>query len=239
MSARLVRRNGVATRTAAPKTAPKAAPKAAAKAVPARSRQPARTREQILVAATAEFAASGLGGARVDRIARRAGANKRMIYHYFGNKDALFLAVMERTYEHIRQREGALHLEALAPVDAMRKFVRFTFNYFSENPHFVSLLNSENLHRARHIRQSSRVEEINSPVIAALGRILERGRKEGAFRAGVDPTQLYISVAGVCYFYFSNIHTLSTIFGRDFGAKPSLAERERHVTEVVLGYLRA
>ncbi|MBL8705285.1 MAG: TetR family transcriptional regulator [Rhodospirillales bacterium] len=222
MTARLVRRNGVTTKKAPP-----------------RARQPEKTREQILVAATEEFAASGLGGARVDKIARRAGANKRMLYHYFGNKEDLFLAVMERTYEHIRRRESALHLEELAPVDAMRKFVQFTFNYFNENPHFVNLLNSENLHRARHIRRSARVEEINSPVIAALGRILERGRREGAFRAKVDPTQLYITVAGVCYFYFSNIHTLSTIFGRDLLAKRQLAERERHVIDVVLGYLRA
>jgi len=222
MTARLVQRGGAATKKAAPRT-----------------RQPARTREQILVAATEEFAASGLGGARVDKIARRAGANKRMLYHYFGNKEDLFLAVMERTYEHIRQRESALRLEELAPVEAMRKFVEFTFNYFSENPHFVNLLNSENLHRARHIRRSGRVEEINSPVLAALGRILERGRAEGVFRAKVDPTQFYITVAGVCYFYFSNIHTLSTIFGRDFQSKRQLAEREKHVTEVVLGYLRA
>lgn len=224
MSARLVRRNGVTTRK------PKAKP---------RPRQPEVTREKILEAATAEFAASGLGGARVDKIARRAGANKRMLYHYFGNKEDLFLAVMERTYEHIRERERALNLEALTPVEAMRKFIRFTFNYFNENPHFVNLLNSENLHRARHIRRSSRVEEINSPVLAALGRILERGRKEGVFRAGVEPTQFYISVAGVCYFYFSNVHTLSTIFGRDFLARDALAERERHVTDVILGYLRA
>ena len=231
MTARLVRRNGVTTKKAAPRTRQ-------TQKVP-RARQPEKTREQILVAATEEFAASGLGGARVDKIARRAGANKRMLYHYFGNKEDLFLAVMERTYEHIRRRESALHLEELAPVEAMRKFVRFTFNYFNENPHFVNLLNSENLHRARHIRRSARVEEINSPVIAALGRILERGRRVGAFRAKVDPTQLYITVAGVCYFYFSNIHTLSTIFGRDLLAKRRLAEREKHVTEVVLGYLRA
>ncbi|MCC7045672.1 MAG: TetR family transcriptional regulator [Alphaproteobacteria bacterium] len=207
-------------------------------AVP-RLRQPERTRERILEAATAEFAASGLGGARVDAIAHRAAVNKRMIYHYFGSKEDLFLAVMERTYEHIRRRESELNLAAMAPVAAMRKLVKFTFNYFSENPHFVTLLNSENLHRARHIRRSARVEAINSPVVSALSRLLARGRAEGVFRAGVDPIQLYISVAGVCYFYFSNVHTLSTIFARDLLASEALAERERHVTDVILGYLRA
>ncbi len=204
-----------------------------------RARAPQRTRESILEAATHEFASRGLGGARVDAIARRAGANKRMLYHYFGNKEGLFLAVMERTYAHIRKREEGLHLEVLPPVEAMLKLVRFTFKYFLGHPHFVTLLNSENLHRARHIRRSSRVKEINSPVIAALKDILKRGRQQGVFRAGVDPLQLYISVAGVCYFYFSNVHTLTTIFGRDLMKRRALDDRMKHVTDVILGYLRA
>lgn len=204
-----------------------------------RARAPQRTRESIIEAATQEFARRGLGGARVDAIARRAGANKRMLYHYFGNKEGLFLAVMERTYAHIRKREEGLHLEALPPVEAMRKLVRFTFKYFLDHPHFVTLLNSENLHRARHIRRSPRVKEINSPVIAALKDILKRGRSQGVFRGGVDPIQLYISVAGVSYFYFSNLHTLTTIFGRDLMKRRALDDRVKHVTDVILGYLRA
>ena len=203
-----------------------------------RTRQPERTRGRILEAATAEFSARGLGGARVDSIARTAGVNKRMLYHYFGNKEALFLAVLERAYEKIRGQESALRLENVAPVEAMRRLVRFTFNYFVENQYFVALLNSENLHKARHIRRSPRVTSINSPLIGALDRILQRGRREGVFRGGVDPLQLYISIAGVAYFYFSNIHTLSTIFARNLNSPAALAERERHVTEVILGYLR-
>lgn len=204
-----------------------------------RIRDPERTRARILEAATEEFSLRGLAGARVDAIAERAGANKRMLYHYFGNKEDLFLAVMEHTYDHIRAQEEALHLDDLAPTQAMRRFVRFTFRYFVGNPHFIPLLNSENLHRARHIRRSPRVKAINSPVIAALGRVLRRGRADGLFRAGVDPVQLYLSIAGVCYFYFSNIHTLSTIFDRDLLSAPALAARERHVADVILGYLRA
>ncbi len=221
-------------------TAAVASPRAAARRNGRKAaRAPGETRERILEAATQEFAARGLGGARVDAIAGRARANKRMIYHYFGNKEDLFLAVMERTYAHIRSKESALNLDALAPVEAMRKLVRFTFNYFLENPHFVTLLNSENLHQARHIRRSPRVKDINSPVIAALEGILARGRESGVFRGDVDPIQLYISVAGICYFYFSNIHTLSTIFERDLLTRAALRERERHVIDVVLGYLRA
>jgi AcrR family transcriptional regulator len=203
-----------------------------------RIRHPARTRERILEAATAEFSARGLGGARVDSIADAAGVNKRMLYHYFGNKEDLFLAVLERAYEKIRQEESALALENLPPVDAMRRLVRFTFDYFVGNQYFVALLNSENLHKARHIRRSPRATSINRPIVGALARILARGRRAGVFRGGVDPLQLYISIAGVAYFYFSNIHTLSTIFARDLNSPAALAARRRHVTDVILGYLR-
>ena len=204
----------------------------------ARPRRPAETRERILAAATEEFAARGLGGARVDAIADRAAVNKRMLYHYFGSKDSLFTAVLEGAYADIRAREDALDLERGPPRAAMARLVRFTFRYFLDNPHFVALLNSENLHRARHIAGSRRVVGINSPLIAGLGRLLARGVRARAFRAGVDPLQLYVTIAGICYFYFSNVHTLSAIFARDLAARAALRRREAHVVEVVLGFLR-
>ncbi len=203
-----------------------------------RTRQPELTRQRILDAAIGEFSTRGLGGARIDAIAKRAGTNKRMIYHYFGNKDDMFLAALESTYENIRRMEGDLHLEDVEPMAAMRKLVRFTFNYFLDNQHFVALLNSENLHQAAHIKRSKRVKPINYPLIETMDRLLRRGEKSGVFRTGVDALQLYISIAGVCYFYFSNIHTLSTIFDRDLMAAKTLATRESHVMDVILGYLR-
>nr|WP_284619989.1 TetR/AcrR family transcriptional regulator [Rubrivivax pictus] len=191
----------------------------------------------ILEAARDEFAQHGLGGARVDRIAERAAVNKRLIYYYFGNKDALFLAVLEDTYLHIREAERALHLTDLPPVDAIRRLAEFTWNYYLEHPEFITLLNSENLHGAAHLAQSQRIREMNSPLIETLAQILERGRADGHFRGGVDPVQLYISIAALAYFYLSNRHTLSAIFGRDLTAPKARAERLSHITEVVLGYV--
>lgn len=202
------------------------------------TRRPEVTRGRILKAATREFSARGLGGARVDAIAARAGVNKRMLYHYFGNKEAMFRAVLESAYEDIRRREEALDLTHLPPVAALRELVTFTFDYFLINPHFIALLNSENLHRARHIRRSGRVGAINNPIVRTLAEVLARGGKAGVFRAGIDPIQLYISIAGVSYFYFSNIHTLSTIFDRDLRARAALKERATHVVELMLNALR-
>ena len=201
-------------------------------------RDPERTRARILEAALAEFAHHGLGGARVDRIAGRAGANKRMLYYYFGSKEALFLAVLEESYAHIRSAEHALDLEHRDPREALKRLVEFTWTYYLEHPEFMTLLNSENLHKGRHVQRSRRVRELHSPLVATLRIILRRGERQGLFRPGVDPVQLYISIAGEGYFYLSNRYTLSRIFGRDLMAPRALAGRARHITQTILNAVR-
>ena len=202
-----------------------------------RTRDADRTQQTILRAAMDEFSQAGLGGARVDGIAERAGVNKRLIYYYFGSKERLFLAALETTYADIREAERALRLESLEPPEAVRRLVEFTWRHYLKHPEFLMLLNSENLHRARHLKQSKRVREMNSPLVQLLGDLLERGRRDGVFRGGVDPVHLYISIAGLAYFYLSNNPTLSTIFGRDLMTPKALSERLSHITEVVMGYL--
>jgi len=200
-------------------------------------RNPKRNRARILSAALEEFARYGLGGARVDRIAARAGANKRMLYYYYGNKEDLFLAVLESRYAHIRRAELGLRLGALDPAEGIRRLIAFTWQYYLKHPEFLTLLNSENLHRGRHLRRSHQIAAMHSPLIATLRDLLDRGARGGEFRRGVDPVQLYISIAALGYFYLGNRHTLSTIFERDLLAARSKVERLRHMTELVLGYL--
>lgn len=202
-----------------------------------RTRDAERTRLEIRRAALAEFAQHGLGGARMDQIAARAGVDKKLIYYYFENKDTLFLSALELTYADIREAELALRLEAYEPAEAVRRLIDFTWEHFLKHPEFLTLLNSENLHRARHLKQSQHIREMNSPLIRMLGDILERGRRDGVFRGGVDPVHLYITIAGLSYFYLSNSPTLSVIFGRDLMTPRALSERLSHITEVVMGYL--
>ena len=201
-------------------------------------RDPARTRSRILDAATVEFARYGLGGARVDRIAERAGANKRMLYYYFGDKDGLFLAALEDRYAHIRSAERTLDLEHLDPREALKRLVEFTWKYFLEHPEFMTLLNSENLHKGRHVKNSKRVRDMHSTLVETLRTVLRRGEAQGLFRKGVDPVQLYISIAGEGYFYLSNRYTLSRIFDRDLMAPRALAGRARHITQTILNSVR-
>ena len=202
-----------------------------------RRRQPERTRELILEAATIEFASKGIGGARVDAIAARSRANKAMIYHYFGNKQQLYLAVLERMYQEIRTAEAELKLEELEPRDAMRALIEFSFDYYTDHPHFIRLLDNENLHKGRHLKRSSTIRQKNSPLVKMITELLSRGSAAGVFRPRVDPIQLYISIAGLGYFYFANIYTLSGVFGVDFQSKDARGARRRHVIDVIMSYL--
>jgi AcrR family transcriptional regulator len=202
-----------------------------------RLRDADRSQSTILAAARDEFAEYGLGGARVDRIAERAGLNKRLIYYYFQDKESLFQAVLEQAYRDIREAEQQLNLLELRPADALRRLVEFTWSYYQDHPEFLTLLNSANLHKGRHLQESRRARELNWPLIEMLGQILERGRQEGSFRGGVDPMQLYISIAALAYFYLSNNHTLSAIFGRNLMSPKARSERQSHMCEVILGYV--
>ena len=204
---------------------------------PAFVRDADASRARILDAATAEFAAFGLAGARVDRIAEAADANKRMLYYYFGNKEALFLAVLEGAYARIRAAEGELRLLDLRPDLAVRRLVEFTWDYYLAHPEFITLLNNENLYHASHLKQSARIRAMNSPLIANLRTIVRRGRDAGIFHAGADALDLYISIAALSYFYLSNIATLSTVFARDLTTPAARRRRVAHMQQMVMASL--
>ena len=194
-------------------------------------------RIRILEAAKQEFAAHGLAGARVDRIAAKAGANKRMLYYHVGNKEDLYLAVLEGAYEKIRAEERGLDLEHLDPPEAIERLIDFTWNYFIRNPEFLALLNTENLAKARHLKRSTKVKSMHSPFVEMIRTVVTRGVESGDFRVAVDPVQLYISIAALCFFYLSNSATLSVIFGRDLLKKEARDERLAHMVALVLAAL--
>jgi AcrR family transcriptional regulator len=201
-------------------------------------RDAGQTRKRILDAATVEFARKGLGGARVDAIAARAKSNKRMIYHYFGSKEGLFSAVLESAYLDIRSAEQRLKLEELSPAEAMARLVQFTWNYYLAHPEFLTLVNSENLHRARHLKTSEAIRQSSGQLVAMVGRILERGVKAGVFRPGVDPVQLNITIAAIGYYYFTNRFTGAIVYERDFLAPEHLDARLAFNIDTILRLLK-
>jgi AcrR family transcriptional regulator len=197
-------------------------------------RDPDATQARILTAATQEFAKHGLGGARVDRIATRAKSNKRMLYHYFGNKDELFRITVENAYAKFRNAEAELQLDSMDPVTAIRRLVAFTWEYFIACPEFITLVNSENLHKAKHLKASKTMPDVSRKFVGRMQSLLQRGGAAGVFRLGLDPVQVNISIAAIGYYYLTNRFTASIVFERDMMAKEALAARLAFNTDTVL-----
>ena len=207
-------------------------------AAPRRTNDPERTTADILVVATREFAEKGFAGARIDLIASEMRTSKRMIYYYFGSKEALYLAVLEEAYRRIRSIEASLHLEDLEPEEALRKLVAFTVDYQRANPDFIRLVMNENIHRGEFLAQSKAIQKLNVPAIHAVREVYKRGVQQGVFRAGLDAVDLHMSISALSFFNVANQHTFSLIFQRDLEAPRAVAARRASIVEMVARFVK-
>ncbi|MFK7745901.1 MAG: TetR/AcrR family transcriptional regulator [Roseobacter sp.] len=198
-----------------------------------RSRDPKRTKAQILDAALTEFATHGYDGSKVQKIAQSAACNPRLIYHYFGSKDGLYLAALRHIYAEIRAKETDLNLDALPPRAAIVRLAEFTFDFFDQNGPFVTITRSENLLGGQFVRKIPEISEISNPLIDKISAVLERGVADGVFRPGVDPLQLYVSIVALSAHHINAAHTLSATFGTDFLADDWRNARRAHVVTFV------
>jgi TetR/AcrR family transcriptional regulator len=214
-----------------------AVPKAKADLEPIRDAE--RTRRAILDAAEIEFADKGLAGTRVDVIAEEACANKRMLYYYFGSKEDLYMAVLERAYGAMRERERELNFTDLEPLDAIRTLVEFKFDYYVAHPRIIPLLAAENMNGGKYLKRSRRLRDMHLSLIDMIRKVLAAGERQGVIRPGIDPFQLYVSFSALSYFYFSNVATLSTAFGRDLMSAAERKVRRAHAVEVITSYVKA
>jgi TetR/AcrR family transcriptional regulator len=227
-------RCGLKSKTPSAKRA--TAPRRKSAAQPQRDSQ--ATRARILSAATKEFAAHGFSGARVERIVEDARCNMRMIYHHFGSKEALYIAVLEVVYEELRTQERDLDLDAQDPKAAMERLILFTFDHFRTHPTFVRLTSLENTNRGRFIQKSSIIQRSSSPLINAIEAALNRGAAAGVFRAGIDPLQTYVSIAALACHHINNAHTLSFAFDTDLSRPDWIEARRAHVLQILMAGLQ-
>ncbi|MBL4645417.1 MAG: TetR family transcriptional regulator [Hyphomicrobiales bacterium] len=213
------------------------ATKKAGKKKTPRPRDAAASRKSILDSALIEFSTKGYAGARIDEIARRAGISKPLIYEYFGDKDAVYAASLREAYVQIRHGENALNMAGLSPEAAIEALVIFTMEHYRQNPWFINMLNTENLRGGDSIRKIGDASEIQSALIADLDTIIKKGQEAGTFRSGIEPVELYIFIASLCYFPISNIHTLRAVFECSIDDE-WLERRGREAAEMVVKYLR-
>lgn len=206
---------------------------------PVRQRDAERTRAEILDVATAEFAEQGYAGARVDEIAARTRTTKRMLYYYFGSKQGLYVAVLERAYVGIRELEQTLEVDDLPPARAVRALAELTFDHHESHPAFIRLVGIENIHHAEHLRTSPILPGLADPAVDVLGRILERGRAAGLFRDDVDALDVHMMISAFCVFRTANRHTFQAIFDRDLLDAGRRDHYRRMLGDMVVEYLTA
>ncbi len=203
-----------------------------------RRRDPEGTRRAILEAAKSEFCQHGLTGARIERITRKSRSNTRMIYHYFGSKEGVYLAVLESIYGEIRKQEQQLDLSHAEPIEGVRRLVLFTFDYFANRGDFIALISNENILKAKYLKRLPSILAMTVPLVDAIHSLLDRGVAAGVFREGIDPIQLYVSIVAQSQLHISNRHTLSVLFNADLRDADWLAERRAHTLDLILRYLR-
>ena len=214
------------------------APLPARTAAMRKPKAPAANRARIIQASIDEFASRGFKGASMDAIAARTHTTRALINYYFGSKEKVYLAVLEQVYAEIRHAEGFLDLDHLAPVDAIKRIVEFTFDYYLSHQGFVRIVVAENQARGRHFRKSKAMRSLNRPIIDTLARVIARGQAEDSFRADVDAVEVHMAIAALGMFNVTNQYTFGAIFQRDMGAKGDVRRRREMVTDVILGYLR-
>jgi AcrR family transcriptional regulator len=217
---------------------PGRAARPAASTQPTRTHDPERTMANIMEVALGEFAEKGLAGARIDEIADATRTSKRMIYYYFGSKEGLYLKVLEESYRRMRQQEGELDLENLAPEAALRRLTEYTFDHHLNNEPYIRLVMSENMNRGQFLAQSPFIQDLNVPAISAIRQLYERGVAEGVFRPGLDPLDLHATISALSFFNVSNRHTFGLIFKRDLTSSEAVSQRRASVVETLVRLVR-
>ena len=202
-----------------------------------RQRDADRTRAEILDVAQREFARHGYAGARVDEMAALMRTTKRMIYYYFGGKEKLYIAVLEKAYGEVRALESTIDVHHLAPVEAIRTLAELTFDHHDAHPDFIKLVSIENVHQAEHLRKSELLVNLGGPVSQLISQILDAGRASGDFTADVDAIDMHMMISSFCCFRIANQHTFGALFGRDMTAPEHRARHRRMIGEMVVAYL--
>ena len=202
-------------------------------------RNPNETRQRILKAAIREFSAKGFNGARIENIAKRSKANTRMIYHYYGGKEQLYIASLEEVLDELRVEELKQDVNGVEPLAGLMQLFDFIHGHFATHPELVSLMSAENILKAKFLKKSRNIHERASSVLNLITELLVRGESQGVIRAGLDPLQLYVAMVSLSYFHLSNAYTLSTLFQEELTSDTWRGAYTQQAREMLIQFLQA
>lgn len=191
------------------------------------------TRDRILQAAIDVFSAYGLAGGSVDKISKAAQSHDRMIYYYFGNKEGLFVAVLEEIYRRFNVAESQIEVLADDPLASLERATRFIIHYFRDHPEFVTILNSENLQRGKHVSMARSTQRYSVIAVGVIDSVIQQGQAAGLFRPTLRARDIYLMISSLGYFYQSNRFTLSEFLGERLESDEVFTRWESFVMDAV------
>lgn len=201
------------------------------------TRNPERTRRRLLKAAIRLFSAFGYHAVAVDQIVDAAKVNKRMVYHYYGSKEAIYQAALVDVYGRLEQIEFHAVQPGGTPTAKLSRLLDSYFQFLDDNPDFVRLLLWENLEKGKHIEKHNHLLSKN-PFLVQFREIVEEGIRLGQFRRDIDVTHLLIHFIGLCFIYHSNRFSLSQSLTLDLGDAAVKAAGRKQVVELVFSGIR-
>lgn len=192
-------------------------------------------RRALLDAGKTEFANFGYDGARLERIAAKAGCAKRMLYYYFGNKKDVYLAVIEQSYSDIRESEEQLNLDALEPLQALHALAQKSFEYHEQNQEFTRLVLQENFQGGEMLGQISKTELLRKAALEPIERIVQRGVAQGLFKDQLNAVDVHYLISALSGFRVDHAATWHSLLQVDLLADNL---RARHL-QLLLAQLSA
>ncbi len=169
-----------------------------------RTRDADRTRASLLKAALREFAENGFGGARLERVVKGARCNIRMVYHYFGGKEGLYLAVLEAASEQVRRQEATLSIDLDRPLVGMLELMRFSYEFFERNPLVEALFRAEDQTPGKRATRLSPMARNLESRLRLIADLIAGGQAKGLFRDDLDPLQVHITIMALSRFRLGN-----------------------------------
>jgi len=194
------------------------------------------TRQRLLEAAEKIFVEKGFDGARVDEIAETAKVNKRMMYLYFGSKEAMYEHVIREQFRRFVTATRQGYPVDASPREQMESIIRTYYYFLADNPGFVRLLGWETLHLGAH--EGRALDGLAARGVPALEAILKNGVEQGIFRPDIDIRRLIMSVSGLCLGVFNRKRGLAGLWHEDLSDPRVLDETLDHILKLVFQGVR-
>lgn len=197
------------------------------------------TLKRILAAARIEFSCKGLAGARIEDIAQDAGVTKQLVYHYYGSKEGLFVAVLDEASDAIMSELVALDVEGMPAPDALRHVLNHFFDQYRYDPLLGALALEGIRYHDGHQTPRNHFLELAPKLVEKFELILQHGADSGAFKTGVNARLFLATAALVTTGWFTNRYSMSALTGLETDSANGMSTWREYSADFIVASVAA